>query len=431
MADFTILATVLFEHIFRILLLVVLLCCSGFFSGSETAFFHLSRKTARQFSQSKVRLEQLISKVLLDPNRFLTALLFGNMAVNVLYFAVSSTLLIQLSQQHGHVFAAVAGICSFMGVLLFGEMLPKSIAYAHPKRFCLFASPGCYFFLSILRPLLMVIDLLVIDPAIRLFVPPQHSGTISQKQLGVLLDSSRKQGLINNDESQLLTEILRLSHLKVRHVMMPRVEMPACSIDCSTDRMRDIMLEKRISKIPVYTEGVDRIVGMIHLRDLVLNPQSQPASRVHQVHFVPEQKTIESLIEFFRETRTDHAIVVDEYGGVAGFVDLEDITEQLLGPMEESVSNEPIEQIGPLQYRLHANLSISDWVDAFGIEIDEGRVTTIGGFITALLEKIPRQGDSVVFGNMRLMAEEVRNNRIITILLSLEPLVNTGPERGQ
>jgi putative hemolysin len=431
MAELTIVAAVFLDHLFRILLLIALICCSGFFSGSETAFFHLSRKTVRQFSRSKVRLEKLVFRILQDPNRFLTALLFGNMAVNVLFFAVSSTLLISLSQQYGHVYATVSGISCFMGILLFGEMLPKSIAYANAKRFSLLASPACFFMLTVLRPLLRIIDLLVVQSTIRLFVHPQNIRSISKKQLNALMDSSRRQGLINNDESQLLTEILKFSHLKVRHVMLPRVEMPACPIDYSAEQMRDIMLEKKISKIPVYTQGIDRVVGMIHLRDLVLDPDRPPDTMLHQVHFVPEQKTIESLIEFFRQSSTEDAIVVDEYGGVAGFVDLEDITERLLGPMEESISEKPIEQVGPLQYRLHANLSISDWVDAFGIDIDEGRVTTIGGFMTALLEKIPRQGDSVVFGNMRFSAEKVLNNRIQTILLSVEPFIDSNEERKQ
>ena len=425
-ADFTILATVWTEHFFRIVLMVVLLGISAFFSGSETAFFHLSRRTVRQFAHSTVRLEQLVSRILYDPNRFLTALLFGNMAVNILFFAISSTLIVKISQTYGGIAATVAGITAFLGLLLFGEMLPKSVAFMNAKRFSLMASPGCYLLLSVLRPFLKVIDVLVIQSTIRLFVHPHPTRTISMNQLGILLESSRRDGLINNEENQLLTEILKFSHLKVRHVMLPRVEMPSCSISTSIADIRQQMLDKKISKIPVYTSNIDHVIGVIYLRDIIHETQRAANSFVRKIHFVPEQKSVESLIEFFRQTRIDYAVVVDEYGGVAGYVDLEDIAEQLLGPMEEDVHNEPIEQVGPLQYRLHANLSISDWGDAFGIEIAEGRLSTIGGFVTALLEKIPRQGDSVTFGNMRFTVENVANNRIHTILLSVEPLADTG-----
>jgi CBS domain containing-hemolysin-like protein len=267
-----------------------------------------------------------------------------------------------------------------------------------------------------------------VQTTIRLFVDTHPKSTITMNQLGILLESSRQQGLINDDESQLLIEILKITHLKVRHVMLPRVEMPTCSLDCSAQQIQETMLQNRINKIPVYTSNIDHVVGVIHLHDLILTPDQPVKSMVHKVHFVPEQKTVESLIDFFRRTHSDQAVVVDEYGGVAGLVELEDITERLLGPMEDSVENEPIEQIGPLQYRLHANLSITDWGQAFGTEVTESRLTTIGGFVTALLEKIPQQGDSVVFGNMRFTVEKVQNNRICAILLSLEPLVDTKEE---
>ena len=426
MADLTILATVLTEHFFRLVIMVVLLGCSAFFSGSETAFFHLSRRTVRQFAHSTVRLEQLVSKILYDPNRFLTALLFGNMAVNVLFFSVSSTLMVNLSKTYGGIAATIAGIITFFSLLLFGEMLPKSIAFMNAKRFCLLASPACYLLLTVLRPLLKIIDVLVVQSTIRLFVHPHPTRSISLNQLGILLDSSRREGLINNEENQLLTEILKFAHLKVRHVMLPRVQMPACAVSQPVRTIRQQMLDHKISKISVYTSDIDHVVGVIYLRDVIDETERSAAAFVRKVHFVPEQKSVESLIEFFRQSRTDYAVVVDEYGGVAGYVDLEDIAEQLLGPMEEDVHNEPIEQIGPMQYRLHANLSIADWGDAFGIEIAEGRLTTIGGFVTALLEKIPRPEDSVTFGNMRFTVENVTHNRIHTIVLTVEPLTEEG-----
>lgn len=428
MTFWTFLAAVSIEHLFQVLLLILLVACSAFFSGSETAFFHLSRKTVRLFSHSELRLEQLVARILEDPNRFLTALLFGNMAVNVLFFSISSTLLYRVSQTHGPIAAMVSGAACFFALLLFGEMLPKSVAFVNTKRFCLIASPVCYFLLSFLRPVLKVLDVLFVQTTIQLVVPSQKKNTISMKQLGALLDSSRRQGLINNDESQLLTEILKFSHLKVRHVMLPRVEMAACPLKRSPQEIQQIMLRKRINKIPVYASDIDHIIGMIHLRDIILNPDRTAESIMHNVYFVPEQKTVESLIDFFKQTHTDHAVVVDEYGGVAGFVDMDNITEQLLGPIEETYLGEPIEQIGPFQYRLHANLSISDWGDAFNVEITEGRLTTIGGFVTALLEKIPQQGDSVAFGKMRFTVENVHNNRIHTILLSVEPLIDAKEE---
>ena len=422
----TILAANLFSHAWQTVFMLVLLGCSAFFSGSETAFFHLPRRQVRRFSSSAIRLERLIAVVLSDPNQFLTALLFGNMAVNVLFFAESSILSLQIGRSLGTVWGTLFGLVCFVLLLLCGEMLPKSLAYSNSKRFCLIASPACYLLVRLLGPVLKMTDVIIIQPVIRLFVRPETTAGVSVNQLRTLLESSRRRGLISNDENQLLGEILKFNFLKTRHVMQPRVEMPACSIDASVEQIKQTMHQKNMVKIPVYAGEIDSVVGVVHLRDLFLNPNRPAASLVRTVHFVPEQKTVESLIEFFKETRTDIAIVVDEYGGIAGWIQLENIIEQLLGPIQNVAEQETIEQTGPLTYRLLADLSIYDWGHAFGIDVQDQRLTTIGGFVIALLGKIPKAGDVALFKNMKFTVEKVHNNRIQSIILSLEPLV--GPD---
>lgn len=416
------LAANLLSHLGQIFLLMLLLGCSAFFSGSETAFFLLSRRQIRRYSHSTVRLERLIALILSDPNRFLTALLLGNMAVNVLFFAVSSMLALQIGQSAGPLAGTVLAAVFFILLLVAGEMLPKSLAYSNSKRFCLFASPACYLLVRGLGPILKMMDVVILRPALRLFVRPGPSAGVSVSQLRTLLESSRQRGLITNDENQLLGEILKFSFLKVRHVMQPRVEMPSCPINTPVEKIKQEMLQNHQVKMSVYKKDIDSVVGIVHLRDLFLNPDRPAASLVQKVDFVPEQKTVESLIEFFKLNRTDIAVAVDEYGGVAGWVQLEDIIEQLLGPIEEMTEREPIEQIGPLRYRLLADLSIFDWGEAFGIDVEEQRLTTIGGFVLALLGKIPQQGDEAVFKNMKFTVERVEHNRIRSVVLSLEPI---------
>ncbi len=406
----------------QILFLLALLAASAFFSGSETAFFNLPRRKVRQFAQSTIRLERLTARVLSDSNRFLTALLLGNMTVNVLYFSVSSMLSIQIGQAAG---AAVAAVC-FFAILLCGEMLPKSIAYANSRRFCMIASPACYLLMRILGPLLKITDMLLIQPVVRLFIHTDKTDPVSVNQLRMLLDSSRRSGLITVDENQLLDEILNFSVLKVRHVMQPRVEMPASPIDSSPETLKQQMLKHKIAKIPVYTKSVDSIVGVVHFRDLLLNPDRAVSSLVKRVSFVPEQKSVESLVDFFKQSHSDIAVVVDEYGGIAGWVEREDVIEQLLGTEETFNGVEPIEQLGPMQYRLLADLSIHDWGQAFGIDIDQQRLTTLGGFVMARLGRIPKAGDVATFKNMKFTVEAVENNRIRTIILTLEPIAQNG-----
>ncbi len=428
-----ILAANLLSHLGQIVILAFLLACSAFFSGSETAFFLLSRRQVRRFSHSSVRMERLVALTLSDPNRFLTALLLGNMAVNVLFYAIASLLSLQIGRSAGAIAGAATAAAFFILLLVCGEMLPKSLAYANSKRFCLIASPACYLLVRILGPVLKIMDIVVVRPAIRLFMRSGTAGGVSVNQLRMLLDASRRRGLISTDENQLLGEILKFGFLKVRHVMLPRVEMLSCSINTPTAQIRQMMCSQNIVKMPVYTKQIDSVVGIVHLRDIFLYPDRPAASLVHKVGFVPEQKTVESLIEFFKQTKTDIAIVVDEYGGIAGWVQLENIIEQLLGPMENLTEREPIEQLGPLRYRLLANLSIFDWGEAFGIDVEDQRLTTIGGFVIALLGKIPKQGDTAVFRNMRFTVESMDRNRIQSVVLSLESVdtANTEDEETQ
>jgi putative hemolysin len=422
-----ILSAILVQYLGQILLLAILLVFSGFFSGSETAYFQLSRKTIRQYSVSDHRLERFVARVLHDPNRFLTALLFGNMTVNILYYAISGTLLYQIGTQHGALAGTVAGVVCFTVILIGGEMLPKSLAYGDTKRFCLLSSPVNLVVIKVLGPILMILDLLILKPTLRLFVMPHKTGAISINHFKVLVESSRRQGLISSDENQILMEILKFSYLKVRHVMTPRVEMRACSSTVPIEAMKRQMLANRHTSLPVYRGSIDEIVGMVHLRDILLNPDSGLQGLLKKVHFVPEQKTVESLIEFFKHTKTDQAIVVDEYGGVAGLVELEDITEHLAGTVEETAQADPIESLGPLTYRLQANLSIYDWMESFGLDdFKEERLTTIGGFIMAALGRIPKAGDMVNMKNMTFTVEKVSHNRIETVILSLLPTIENG-----
>ncbi|HDS83798.1 MAG TPA: HlyC/CorC family transporter [Phycisphaerales bacterium] len=418
-------ATFLLHSIWQLSAMTALLLASGFCSGSETAFFHLSRRQVRRFADSPAPLERLAASLLSNPNRFLTALLFANMTVNVLYFATSSMLSIQAGRTGGVAAGAAAAFVSFLALLLGGEMLPKSLAYANTRQFCLFASPACYVLLRALSPLLAVLDYVVVQPAVRLLVhPAARSSPVTAEQLRMLLDKTRRKGWIGDDENLLLAEILKFGFLKVRHIMQPRVEMPACSIALTSAQFQAIMYQHQLVKIPVYKQYIDAVAGVVYLRDLLLNPDQEPAQLVRPVVYVPEQKSVESLIEFFRTSGENMAIVVDEYGGIAGWVHFEHIIEQLLQPMDDGGKERPIEQIGPLSYRLEADLSIYDWKDAFGIDLEETHLTTVGGFVTALLGRIPRPGDKARLKNLKFTVESVRNNRIHTVVLTLEPILD-------
>ena len=404
--------------------MVILLFFSGLLSGSETAYFNLSRRQVQLLASSSSRLSNLAAFLLKKPKRLLTCLLFGNMAVNVLYFALASLSSVILAEAARPTASAAFAFGSFAAILLFGEILPKSFAYSYSQSFCISAAPFCYVIVRILSGILKVFDFVIVWPFLRFIagpIAPEEAEPVSSDQLISLIDVSRQRGLITEDENQLFAEVIELGLLKVRHVMHPRVDMTACSELLESEEIKKIMSDNQLTKIPVYEDDVDSITGLLYLRDLILFPESSPSDLVRKVDFVPEQKTVESLLEFFRKNKTDFAVAVDEYGGIAGVIYLENIVEELVGPLEASEDITPIEQIGPLKYRLAGNLSVHDWTSVFDVNAVESKMSTIAGLTTALLGKVPAPGDKVTVKNITLTVERVNKRRIETLILTFVP----------
>jgi len=413
-------------HVPQFILMLILLAGSAFFSGAETAFFNLSRRQIKTLRESGHRFRKLTARLLDKPGRLLNCFLFGNMTVNVLFYAVASAVTVRLNRE-STLAAAVVALLSFALLVLLGEILPKSIAYANSTMLSVFAAAPAFLFLQVFAPLEFVFKAIVLEPTLRLLLGPvRNPEPISVSEFKSLIESTRKQGLISADENRLLTEIVELGFLKVRHVMRPRVDMIACEVTEPPEKAGRMMQENHLTKIPVFVRTIDNIVGLVHLRQIMLEKDVSLDRIVRKVNFVPEQKTVESLLEFFRKSKTDTAVVVDEYGGIAGSVCLEDIAAELLGQIEPAGEIEPIEQTGPFEYRLAGNLPIHDWAEMFDIDLAETRQVTIGGLVTALLGRIPRSGDVARSKNLTFTVEKVRNRRIETVLLTFESFKTDG-----
>ncbi|MHC4574145.1 MAG: hemolysin family protein [Planctomycetota bacterium] len=401
--------------------MLFLLAGSAFFSGVETAFFNLSRGQRIFLQKSEHKLQKLAARLLDKPSRLLSCLLLGNMTVNVLFFAASSIFATRIGKQMGMTAAAAAALVSFAVLVLFGEILPKSLAYANSKAFSVASAVPALVCLRILTPIVSVCRLLIVEPVLRLVLgPAKHPRPVSVSEFKSLMEQVQKRGLLSADENRLLSEIVELGFLKVRHVMQPRVDMLACEVRDSSRKALEMMQKNRRTKLPVYVRTIDNVVGAVHLRQILLRPNTSLDRLVQQVDFVPEQKTVESLLEFFRNSGTDIAIVVDEYGGIAGSVRLEDIAEELLGPIEVGPAVAAIEQIGPFEYRLAGDLAVHEWAEVFGIEVAASRFSTIGGLVTAFLGKIPKSGDVAYLKNLKFTVERMRKHRVETLILNLE-----------
>jgi putative hemolysin len=416
-----------YQHLGHSIVMLLLLCGSAFFSASETALFNLTRRQIKQLRTSGHRVHKLTAHLLQKPGHLLNCLLLANITVNVLYFASSSVLVLRSGQAWGFGAATGTAAATFVALVVFGEIVPKSVTYADSRSLAIAVTVPVFLAMQVLGPVALVFRVVILEPILRLlFGGARSPEMITLAEFRSLVNLSRQRGLITASQNKLIGEVVELGLLKVRHVMQPRVDMVACDVIEPPAVVRERMQKRWLTRMPVYVKKLDNIVGTIHLRQLLLKPEASIDRLVQPVHFVPEQKTVESLLDFFRKTGTDMAVVVDEYGGIAGAVRPEDIAEELFGRMEHVSDIEPMMQLGPFEYRLAGDLAIHDWADVFGVDIEETRLSTIGGLVTTLLGKIPREGDIAHMGNLKFTVDRMNKHRIETVILSFEPIKSDG-----
>ncbi len=402
--------------------LLALLLLSGFFSGSETALFGLSETQRMQVRRDTGLAGRAVESLLAHPRMLLITILISNMTVNVLYFVVSSILL--MKAEAGAIGEILLVLTSLMLIVLLGEVMPKLIANSRGATFALLVAPPLIALHQVIGPLRIALDKLVVGPLSRLTAPTEAPPQLSRDELAALLDLSGRAGVIDTEEERILQDVLNLGRLKVRDVMTPRVRMIAVPANASRTDLLEIVKRHRFTKLPVYEKDLDTIVGLLYVLRYLGDPESDDQSiraRAEPIEFVPEIATLDQVLEHFRATKTQIAIVVDEFGGTAGIVAIEDVVEEIVGDIsatEDEQRPQP-QLIGLNQWRVAGDLSVHDWAAAFGQRLVSPRVATLGGLITAHLGRAPNPKDSVELGSVRVEVERVERARVVTAIVTL------------
>jgi CBS domain containing-hemolysin-like protein len=243
-----------------------------------------------------------------------------------------------------------------------------------------------------------------------------------------------RQGVIDTAENMMLQEIVALPQTSVRSVMRPRVDVIAVPLDADPADVRSRMHQARLTKLPVYGRDLDDIRGLVHARDLYLRDDPPLARLIRPVNYIPEQCNLLQVIEHFQATRSQLAIAVDEYGGMAGLVTMEDVLEQIVGdlPGTQKPAEPAVEVISPNVYRLAGDLNVRDWAQRFGMtKLTGTKVQTVAGLILARLGRLPQEGESVRFANLTLTVERLAGRRIDRILLTHNPGAGTSRTTGR
>ena len=384
--------------------------------------FSLSKYQLGQFRKSSHRLQRLVARLMSDPRKVLLTILMGNTTVNVLIFASSYVISNHLGEINP-VLASVWGLVTVVLVIVIGEVLAKTFAISVASTIAPPVALLIGALQTLLAPLRVVLEYLLVVPISRLLVggADRAPREITVDELKALVDLDEYSDAIAPRENDMLQEVVALASTRVASIMIPRVDIAAFDLADGRDKLLALLRTRRHTRIPVYEGDVDHITGLIHARDLYLNADAPLAKLVQAVAFVPEQMTADKLLAHFRDSRTQFAIVVDEFGGVAGLVTMKDVVEQIVGDIEQPHDQAPlVEQIGPRSFRMSGQVNIQPWYEAFGIDHTDYRILTLGGLVTAKSGRLPREGDELRIGEARLTVEQMKGKRVQRVRVELD-----------
>lgn len=412
------------EYMFSLLLMPALLVLSAFFSCSETALFSLSPDAARHLRAHR-RIDDLLTLLHKDPSGLLTAILFGNLVVNVLFFCTGAEAAGRLAESHGEWFEALGGALVLLTVILFGEIIPKAIGITHPSgvlRITAVPLRGWFYFTRSFR---LFIRWLLDRIGLHDGAAAGGRTYLTPGELKELLDAVQHEPGFGLQEKEILEDIVNLPDVRVREVMVPRVKVLRRPLDADRCELLEQARQHEYSHVLIYQDKDDDLLGYVSVRDIFMDGGRTESLEpfIRTLIFVPETKRADVLLREFMIHDWQMAAVVDEYGGLAGVVTIEDLLAEVVGDFEPGKAAE-VQKLDEVTYRLHGQLSIRAWRELFtgflpSQEVDTLAFNTLGGFIISLLGHMPHAGDFVSVRNLHLTVETMHNRRIGTVLLSL------------
>ncbi|ELY78767.1 hemolysin family protein [Natrinema pallidum] len=408
------------------LAIVVLIALSGFFSSSEIAMFNLPKHRLEGMIEDDIPGASLVKGLKDDPHRLLVTILVGNNIVNIAMSSIATAILsIHFGGLVG-VFLATFGITAL--VLLFGESVPKSYAVENTEAWSIRIARPLKATEYLLFPLIVLFDYLTrqINNLIG-STGAIESPYVTRDEIQEMIESGEREGVLEEEEHEMLTRIFRFNNTIVKEVMTPRLDMTAVPKDAGIDEAIETCIQSGHARIPVYEGSLDNVQGVVHIRDLVrdLNygeaedGELELADLIQPTLHVPESKNVDELLTEMRENRMHMAIVIDEFGTTEGLVTMEDMIEEIIGEILEGGEEQPIEEIDDDTVLVRGEVNIEDVNEALEIDLPEGQeFETIAGFIFNRAGRLVEEGEEITYDGVRITVEDVENTRIMMARLT-------------
>ncbi len=409
----------------ELFLFIIFVALSGFFSSIETALMSLGKLSIKELLKKNTGKTELLKMWLENPNRLLTAILIGNNFVNVCASITATLLAINLAIHFGARQSLLVGITAgfvTIIILVFGEITPKIFAKQNAGKVALFSIKPLLVLSNILSPAINVL-IFIANIFIRIL-----GGKISREitlftedEIRAMIDISADEGVIEKEENKMIKEILELGDTIVREVMLPRIDMKCLDINTPAENVINSVIDTGHSRIPVYTNSLDGIVGILYARDVLgaINKGELLSieSLMRQCLFIPETKGILDLLTEFKKGKMHIAIVVDEYGVTSGLITMEDLLEEITGEIrdEYDLDEESLQRSEDGSFVVLAKENLDLVGKEFGVDLPSNNFDSIGGLVVDLFGKIPKKGEKVSFKNIKFIIEEANRRRVIKV----------------
>ena len=405
------------ENVLQIVLLAVLLLGSAFFSASETALMSLSKIKIRYMEEEGIKGAKLVASLTEKSSDLLSTILVGNNIVNIAATSVSTSLFITILGAQG---VAVATAVMTVLVLIFGEITPKTISANSPEKVALLVSKPISLIMKLLKPIVWIFNILT--GVIFKLMGIDNKGVqpfITEEELKTMVNVSHEEGVLEMEEREIINNVFQFGDMQAKEAMVQRLDMVAVNIEDSYDEIIEMFKSEKLSRLPVYQESIDDIVGILNVKDIIFLSDEEIENfnikdYIREAFFTYEFKKITQLLEEMKKEKSQMAIVVDEYGGTAGLLTIEDLVEVIVGDIDDEYDEEEEEivKINENEYLVEGSTKIIDVNETLGINFESEEFDSIGGFIIGYLKRIPEENELIEVENVKFNIESIDKNRI-------------------
>lgn len=405
------------SYTWQILLLIILLIMSGFFSMSETALMALSKIRIRHMVEEGVKGAKLVERLSENPSKLLGAILIGNNIVNIGASALATSIAVKVIGPSG---VGIVTIVMTVLVLIFGEITPKSIAKLNSEKVALKVSKPINIIVKVFKPLVAIFTA-ISNIFIKLLGgdPKTTEPFITEEELKTMVGVSEEEGVLEDVEKEMIFNVFEFADSQVKDVMVQRVDIVAVDVNATYDEVINIIQTEQFSRLPVYNENIDDVIGILNVKDLIMASKAEENFKVsdymREPYYTFEYKKISELFKEMKKSRNHIAVVLDEYGGNVGIVTIEDLIEEVVGEIEDEYDDEADSDIIVVkedEYIVDGSARLDYIGDLIGVTMESEEFDSVGGLVIGELGRFPEPNEEVRVNNIKFIVEDIDKNRI-------------------